>query len=145
MIEVRKANVEDLGWMLEQAKQFLSYHPLPVAFNGAHITNIILDMIDDGIILVASEAGVKLGAIGGVVSPNFFDPSYQILSELFLWVEKKHRKTRAMHHLVTEFSKLGEDYDAVALSHTKLTPSLGRVFEKRYGYELLEVTYTKEK
>ncbi len=144
MIKVRKARVDDLTWMLGQAKEFYAYHPLPIKFDAAHTANVILDMIEDGVSLVAEKGGEKLGAIGGVITCNLFDPSYTTLAEMYLWVEKRLRMSRALHHLVKAFTEAGADVDAVVLCHTKLTPALGKAYEKK-GYELMEISYVKEK
>jgi len=144
MITVRKATELDLPWMLGQAEQFLEYHPLDIKYKAGHIAQLLLDMLENGIVLIATENGDRLGAVGGYAAPNIFDPDYIVLSELFLWVDKRHRKSRAMHHLVKAFTEKGKKYSTVTMCHTRLTPSLGRVFEKRYGMTLMETTYTKE-
>jgi hypothetical protein len=144
VIKVREARVDDLVWMLEQAKQFYAYHPLSIHYDANHVSKILIDMLENGVCLVAEQDGINLGSIGGVITPNFFDTSYLTLTEMYLWVEKAHRKSRAMHHLINAFTTAGDDVDCVILCHTKLTPSLGRVYEKK-GYALMETAYTKEK
>jgi hypothetical protein len=142
MIEVRDATAEDLPYMLEQGEQFYKYHPADIKFKAAYVANLFLDMIECGTVLIAEEDGIKKGGIGGLMVPNFFDPDYITLTEMFLWIEKRHRKSRAMISLIKEFTKRGEVANTVALCHTNLTPSLGRVYT-RYGYELMETTYIK--
>lgn len=141
MIEVREARVEDLGWMLEQAKQFFEYHPANMTFNTSHITNVILDMIEQGVVLIAEENGVKKGALGGRYVPNLFDPSYVVLTVLFLWAAKEHRRSKAIPKLLQVITERGKN-GPIAACHTKVNPSLGKMYE-RFGYELMEATYTK--
>ena len=143
MITVRRATEEDAPWMLLQAKEFFKYHPAGITYEPVHVMNVILDFIDDGVTFVAEQDGVRLGAIGGAVLPNIFDPTYTVLTEHYLWVEKKYRKTRAMHHLIKAFTEAGEGVSAIALGYTLRSPSLGRVYE-RYGYKMMESTCIKE-
>ena len=143
MIKVRDAIESDLPYMLEQAKEFYDYYPVPIKYDPAHMANLLLDMMESGIVLVAEEDGQVLGGIGGIMGGNIYDPTYITLTEMYLWVAKASRKGRAMHHLIKEFTKRGEVADAVVLCYTKLTPSLGRIYE-RYGYELMETSHVKE-
>jgi len=143
MIVVREFKNGDMPWMLEQAKQFFKYHPHDLKFDPVHVLKLLMGLRDTGILLIAERDGVKLGAIGGLYNPNVFDPNFVILTELFLWVDKQHRKTRAVHHLIKAFKERRSHADSVALCHTSLTPSMGRLYE-RNGLRLLESTYTQE-
>ena len=69
MVTVRKARVDDLPTMLEQAKEFYEYHPLPIKYDAAHTAGIILDMIEGGVTFVAISASSTVSGPTHVTGP----------------------------------------------------------------------------
>lgn len=110
---IRKALLSDTEWILEQLKIFSSTYEtkfslFPKSYESAQ--EIIFKLIEGQIVLIAeTDNSERAGFIAGVLAPHYFNQDIMTLSELFWWVEEKHRGSRAGLMLYNEFVKIGKD------------------------------------
>lgn len=112
-MKIRKAHLGDSEWILEQLKIFSSTYKtkvslFPKSYDRAQ--EIISKLIEGQIVLLAeTDNGEKAGFIAGVLTPHYFNQDIITLTELFWWVEEKHRGSKAGLMLYNEFVKIGKD------------------------------------
>lgn len=97
-----------------------------------------------GTAFVAKCDGIPVGALGGIVSPNLFNPSITIVTEVFWYVLPEYRNTRAGLLLLQAY---GEACEKVAdeSSLSLLTTSQVNIKSiERKGYKLCENAFRRE-
>lgn len=92
---------------------------------------------------VVKANGEPVGALGGLITNNLFNPRFKQLVELFWYVLPDHRNTRAGVLLFNEFNKFGEE-NANEATLSLLTSSEVNIgsMEKR-GFEFTEFGFVK--
>lgn len=84
-----------------------------------------------------------VGAIGGLVIPNLFNPEFINLAEIFWYVLPEYRNSRIGAMLLFEFDQLGQKIaDETTLSLLKTSPLAIRSLEKR-GFMASELAFRK--
>lgn len=151
VIEVRTATIEDciniaiLGrhlWEeLEYSKQ--------VGYDRDSVLETCLQLADEdtpGVLLVAIVGGTIAGFISGIVSPIFFNKKHSMLTELFWWVDKDHRKTGLGFTLLQKFEDAGKaagaDFVVASMGEKACTGKAGELIAK-CGYTPAERSYIK--
>jgi hypothetical protein len=142
---IRVARVQDLPWFLTEAAKFIEYHPSLKNADEGYLAEVLTKIIEEGLCLVAVEGMDIIGTIGGIVFPNYFDPSLVQLTELFWWVEEEHRGKKDSLRLFKLFESEAKMFGAtqVIMTTTSHTPHLKKIFE-RSGYSEHECSYVKE-
>jgi RimJ/RimL family protein N-acetyltransferase len=108
MSVVRRADLTDIPWLLEQLRAFdtffASRHRLfptePIA--RAFLEALIAD--DDQPFFIAQN-DVRTGFIGGTIGPHYLNPDLIVLTELFWWVSPAHRGGSVGGRLLIEFEE----------------------------------------
>lgn len=93
---------------------------------------------------VAKQGEECIGAIGGILQPNIFNPDLKSLTEIFWYVLPSYRKTRAGYLLFKAFDEVGHrkaNYTNMCLLFDSEVSIEG--MEKR-GYVLKEFAFSKE-
>lgn len=110
MTIVRRADLTDIPWLLEQMRAFDEFfgarHRLFPSESTARA--FLTAMISDGDQpFFIAQNDVRTGFIGGAIGPHYLNPDLLVLSELFWWVVPKHRGSSAGGRLLVEFEEFG--------------------------------------
>ncbi len=110
-IEVRRATVEDEDWILRQLRDFDKFLGTKRSLIEDELAarKTILSLIANHIVLIAHEDSERHGFIAGARGPHPFAAYLNVLSELFWWIDPKHRGRGAALALLNEFEKVGRD------------------------------------
>jgi GNAT superfamily N-acetyltransferase len=115
---LRLATVEDLS---DLYMMLLVMHSGTIAgtspVNSEKLTATISNALHRGIVLVAEVDGKIVGSIGGMETSDWWSDKLY-LADLWFFVYKEHRKSRAAIKLVRSFLEIGRDAKvAVKLGH----------------------------
>jgi len=83
------------------------------------LTSVISDALHRGIVIVAEVDGKIIGSIGGMETSDWWSDKLY-LADLWFFVYKEHRKSRAALTLVKSFLEIGRD--------AKISVKLGHVY-----------------
>ncbi len=123
---VRRATPGDIDYIVSQFPAFSRHYGTKKALFGdeQYARSGMASVINDHLVFVAeSEKQGLMGFIAGLVSAHIYNPDIRVLTELFWWVEPRHRKTRAAVLLMDEFIAWGKDYaDWVTFGVMETTP-----------------------
>lgn len=112
MIHIRKAEPDDMDWIIDQLKLFSEFYTskLPLFGDEAYVRENMLLMMDNHVVLIADKAGYgPVGVMAGLLVPHPFNPTIRCLSETFWWVAKDYRASRAGYLLFKEFVRVGQE------------------------------------
>lgn len=143
---VEPLDVQDLYWFVTVAAYNMLKDELkrPELFNREHIFMLASKAMENGTAFVAKVDGEPVGALGGILVPNLFNPEVVTLTEVFWYVLPEYRSTRAGALLLFAFDNLGEE---LGVERTlSLLPSSEinvQSLEKR-GYLLEEFGFRKK-
>ena len=115
---LRLATVEDLS---ELYMMLLVMHSDTVdgtsPVNSERLTTAINNALHRGVVIVAEVDGKIVGSIGGMETSDWWSNKLY-LADLWFFVYKEHRKTRAAIKLVKSFLEIGRDANIkVKLGH----------------------------
>jgi GNAT superfamily N-acetyltransferase len=110
------------------------------------VMKMLVEMIDDGMLLIAEHEGKVVGAIGGRISVVDFNHRFRSGAMRFWWVDTPYQKTRLSVQLLDELERIAIDrgchvWMLCSVDEERERP-LARFFGRR-GYVLTERTYLK--
>lgn len=146
MIEIRRAALSDIPWLIEQAQAFEAAvqfkHPLLDDVSFAE--RAFQTMVEHHVVLIAHEGERRMGFIAGYCAPHPFNPDINVLSETFWWVPLLHRGTSAGAKLLFAFEEVGRNTaDWIILSLEHDSPIRADHMTKR-GFRCVERAYLLE-
>lgn len=148
-IEVRPATAEDVPRLAEMGRGFFAFSAFGefAEYDPASAARSIEAMRSTGCALVATDDGVIVGALLGLLAPLWFDDSALIASEMAWWVDESHRHTPAGMRLYRVFEDWAIEHGATAIVMSDLVVRGGgmpaaRLFE-RLGYTPIERAHIK--
>lgn len=146
MIEVVRAKHDDIPWMLSQLQKFSGLVKTQKSLfedNEETLKRLHL-MVDQHVVMIAHDDGLRMGFICGMVWPHFFNPKIKVLAEMFWWVDEAYRNGRAGALLFKEFVAWGEaNVDWITMSLEEQSPVNQTSIEKR-GFKIYERSFLKE-
>ena len=146
-VTIRRAEESDLDWLLVQLRAFDDFHGSKhkLFSEPEFVSNVMRTLMADHLMLVAvNESGEQMGFISGMVTGHFLNPKIKTLTEVFWWVDQKHRFSRAgvmLLNAYTEWGKANADWVVFSLEHH--SPVADRSMIKR-GYALKERGFLME-
>jgi GNAT superfamily N-acetyltransferase len=87
--------------------------------NSEKLTSVISDALHRGVVIVAEVDGKIVGSIAGMETSDWWSDKLY-LADLWFFVYKEHRKSRAAIKLVRSFLEVGRE--------AKVTVKLGHVY-----------------
>jgi len=145
-VAVRRARLADIDWIVSELREFAAHYNTkkPLFPDEMHAHQVISSMIDGHVVFVA-ERGTELhGFIGGIITPHFMNPTIKTIAEMFWWVAKEHRGSRAGLLLLNEFIAFGEkNADWITVSLENRSPVHEKCLLKR-GFIGQERSYLRE-
>jgi len=138
MYNIRNATVNDLPVMLEQAKVFTKFYGLE--WHEPSVATLLTTLINTGVVKIAFNNDVVMGAIGGIIVTNPWNTTQQVLQEMFWWVAEDYRGTsigiRLLHSFENSFK------GTTVLSILPQTPVKNDMLFK-LGYSVKEYAFVK--
>lgn len=145
-VTVRHANPEDIDWLVGQLKNFSEFAGTKRRLfeDPIYAQTGIAQMIDNHLVLVSQEPGKLTGFIAGYIGPHPYNPSIEVLTEAFWWVDPDSRGTRAGGLLLSCFIEYGKDHaDWIIMSLERNSPVKDESLLKR-GFVLQEKSFLLE-
>ena len=144
MVEIRRATVDDIDWLLSELKEFAKFFGTGISFYGDEMYSrqALENVLNDHVAFIAqhTEHG-PIGFVVGLVTQHIFNPQVRVLTELFWWVTEKHRKSRAGLLLLEVFIKWGREHaDLITIALEHQSPINENALIKR-GFHLHERSY----
>lgn len=150
MIEVRRAETADLPSCLDMTARFHAASPIsdvaPFDRDGMAVT--LTEMLTNprsGVWLALRDSQ-PVGVAGALLYPLYFNPAYEVVQELFWWLEPEARGCGAGEKLFQNVQNWAKDTGASAVFMIALDDSrVGKMdrFYKRAGFQPMERTYMK--
>jgi len=140
------ANNNDIPWLLEQLQQFDSFVGTKYSMfkSKDFAEKKMIEILKKHLVMIAENDIKPVGFIAGLVHEHLFNPELKVLTEIFWWVDRAHRGTRAGLMLLNSFVEWGESYcDWISVNLEEKSPVSDRCLTKR-GFKVLETSYLKE-
>lgn len=102
-------------------------------------------VVDEGVLLIAEEAGKPVGMVGLVVAPFFYNRALKAAYEVFWWVEPHARGGLAAWRLLKGIEPACRELGCASIQMTMLSssPDQARALYERAGYRHTETSFTK--
>jgi hypothetical protein len=145
-ILIRNGIDSDIEWIVEQLEKFAEFFQSKFnLFPGKEYTREFIKlMFDHHLFLVAQRGQDLLGFVAGYKTLHPFNPKIRCLTEIFWWLDPKHRGSRASLMLLDAFTDYGKEHcDWIVFTREKHSPFAAKHLEKR-GYGSQEVNYYME-
>lgn len=147
-MRVRFASEGDVDWILPELRQFSDESGLITEFfpkSEEEARDIVLSLISDHLFLVAeTEDGRGTGFVAGVLTPHALNPKVLACYEMFWWVKREFRRSRAALMLIREYtSYCKENADFATLSLLMSSPDLSKSLS-RLGWREVERNFALE-
>lgn len=142
---IRDVEDRDAEKIREYANEFMAYYPLKIEYDEIQLLQVLEHVSETGIFLVGEKDGEVVGAIGGMLSPHPYAPMHLMGTEMFLWVDKEHRKSTIGPRLLKAFEQKCKDNYCkyIVMTSTVHTPNFKKYLAKN-NYVESETAYLKE-
>lgn len=146
-ISVRHAVTDDIDFLVSELQLFSQFFGTHKSLfpSITYAREALKSFIKTNILLIADKAGVgPVGFIGGAYHKHFMNPDITVLTELFWWVQKSYRHTRAGLLLLNKYIDEGKkiaDWLTVSLEHKSTVNARSLT---RRGFKLHEHSYIME-
>lgn len=150
MTEVRRAEPKDLPSCLDLTARFHAASPIsgvaPFDRDGMAVTlREMMVNLRAGVWLAILD-GQPVGIAGALMYPLYFNPAYEVVQELFWWLNPEARGSGAGENLFQSIQDWAKDMGANVIFMVALDDSrVGKMdkFYKRAGFHPMERTYMK--
>ena len=136
----------DLLWFSEVAAVNMLTYELqrPELICLPQIYTLALKGMESKTAFVVKQDDEPVGALGGILVPNLFNPELTTLAEIFWYVPPEYRNTRVGGMLLLELERAGEELaDEITLSLLPSSTIKMETLEKR-GFKLSEFGFRKQ-
>ena len=140
---IRNATMNDVPWIVEQAKIFDEYYNGVVPFFSETYAreNAVALINGRGIVLISEQNGHRTGFISGIISPHIYNPTIRVLVEMLWWVIPMYRKTRAGAKLLRAFTAWGKDNADMLTISIPTKTYIREESMKKNGWGMVEKTF----
>ena len=145
---IRSATTDDIDAIVGLGARFANLHPLRPVCRPGPIRETIERLLTKGqCVKVAESDGVIVGAILGIESTYWFDPTVAVAMELAWWIDDRVRNSGVGIRLLRAFEVWAATTDAQVLVLSDMVgrdgePMLGDL-TTRLGYRLTERSHVK--
>lgn len=150
MIVIRRAKPEDLPSCLDMTARFHAASPVsdvaPFDRDGMAVTLREMMINPRAGIWLAMQNDEPVGIAGALMYPLYFNPAYEVVQELFWWLNPEARGSGAGEKLFQNVQDWAKDMGAtvvfmVALDNDRVDKM--HKFYRRAGFHPMERTYMK--
>ena len=143
---LRPANTSDIPQILANGKTFATSAYPGIPFDEETFFGCVMQMMNDGLLIVAEENGEHFGGVGAIKGPLFINTSVSIAMERFWWVKPEHRASGIGRDLLKALEAAAKEQGCarvlmIALHNDELPFVDG--FYKKFGYAPMEHFYAK--
>lgn len=145
-ISIRRAEVSDIPWIIEELNQFSKSLPLKKSLISDDVEYLkvgLTKIIEEHLMLISYNENSRTGLIAGLITPHFFNPKLLTLCELFWWVNPAFRNGRSGLKLLDAFTKCSKHVDMIDMAIETESPISDKCLLKR-GYKKTETHYIRE-
>ncbi|ALN79508.1 GNAT family N-acetyltransferase [Lysobacter antibioticus] len=105
----------------------------------------LIDLMRDGVLLVAEDDSGPVGVVGLVVAPFMFNGSRSVAYEVIWWVDPDAQGAGAGKALLAAIEPACRDrgVSAIQMVHLSNSPPQAAALYERMGYRHTESSYTK--
>lgn len=147
MIEVKRATIEDVGFLYRELKLFAQVYGTKRSLFPAEeddALKVIARIVNEHVCFVSWDGEERTGFIAGWFARHPFNPDILLLNEAFWWVSDFYRSTRAGSALLDkyiEWGRLNAHWITMALETD--SPISSRSLTKR-GFKPKEISFIME-
>lgn len=143
---LRQADSTDLDQILANGKTFSESAYPDIPYDPESFFDCAMQMMADGLLIVAEEDGQHMGGIGAIKGPLAINKHVTVAMERFLWMKPEHRKSGIGGILLDELEKAAKAQGCarilmIALEDESL-PVVGGFYKKK-GYRAMEHFFMK--
>lgn len=150
MTDVRRAKVADLPFCLDMTARFHAASPIasvaPFDRDGMAVTLRGMLANPRAGVWLALRNGSPIGLAGALLYPLYFNPAYEVVQELFWWLDPDARGSGAGEKLFQNVQNWANDMGASAVFMIALDDNRVSKMDKFYrraGFQPMERTYMK--
>jgi hypothetical protein len=146
-MKVRVANKFDLPYYLHLVHKIHSDGDIgmyDVPLDDEYLNSLYNTIIHGLGIALVVESDNPIGMMIGVISPNIWSPTTNVMHQILLYVDKEYRNTRAGHMLITEYmEKCDELKQQNRISYNTISAAkpMFDIDFTRFGYDCIEKTW----
>ncbi|WP_408953051.1 N-acetyltransferase family protein [Lysobacter sp. Hz 25] len=145
-MQVRHATPADTPALLAMGAKFYattSYNDF--AQYDERTVDGLIDLMRDGVLLVAEIDGVAVGVVGLMVAPFIFNDAHRIACEVIWWVDPGAQGAGAGKALLFAIEPVcrARGLSAIQMVHLSNSPPQAAALYERMGYWHTESSYTK--
>lgn len=142
---VEQLNYDDVIWYAEVAsvRMLEEEVKMPEAVNLEQIYKLCFMGIEQGTAFICKDKGVPVGALGGLIAPNPYNPNLQFLIEMFWYVLPEYRKGRAGLMLLNKFIERSDELNLPATLSLLSTSNINISTLERKGFVLCEKSFRR--
>ena len=142
---IRDVEDKDANKIRQYANDFMDYYPLKIDYEEYDLLKTLEVISDTGIFLVAEKDDEVVGVVGGIITPHPYAPMHLLGTEMFLWVDKEHRKSTVGPRLLKEFENKCKQKECnyIVMTSTIHTPNFKKYLTK-HSYIEVETSYIRE-
>ena len=140
---IQPAKLSDMESMLTWCNRLHKFSKQKIPFDSSTMASSLDYMISNDDSLVAIN---KFGLIVGGVAPSFWNFKHKVASELFIWQDTDHKDYKGEGYEMLKYYDNWAILKGVSesgITQQNIGKDLSPLF-KRLGYELKEMTYSKE-
>lgn len=127
-------------------ERFHEWAPFKTGIDKSVLPSVFNYIMDNGVVYVAYKDKSCVGAIIGLMSQAWYNPSFKMAVELAWWVDDSHKQTGIGIKLLKRFEQWAERNNASAVVVAdflrKGEKPAGDMLE-RLGYQCFERSFTK--
>ena len=142
---IREAVVTDVIPLVHQGAIFWQLSPFAdkIGYNPNAVQNLLLQMIEDHFLIVATEGDEIVGFLGMLLGPVLFNPEYTQAVEVFFYVQPAYRGKGIAQQLHKEADLyLDDKVDVISFGDMSSSTDMDQFYTDR-GFTLTERSYTK--
>lgn len=129
--------------MLANARKFIDstfYKEIP--FVEADMEDAFMQMMEDGLCVVAEVDGIHVGGVGAIKGPIFFNKGIAVSLERFLWVVPDERAGGIGKALLEAIEDAARKAKCDYLNMISLDENVSKIYVKR-GFTVVEHMHMK--
>lgn len=148
-MKIRAANLRDTADLVEMGEKFwktTKYYEQGVEYDEDTVSVLIYNIMQDGLIVVATEAEKIIGFILVAFTPWHFNKNVLTATEVAYYIEEEYRNAGLGRDLINTAEYVCRERGCKYLTLVTMASSpkhVGR-FYQMLGYQPAETAYTKE-